>query len=158
MTVASPTRAEARPYLHPGELLAAPEPCTVTTILGSCVAACLYDAEAGIGGLTHSVLPHAPAGAVHPGRFGDRAVVELVRRLLAAGARAHALRAKLFGGACVLDAFAAGRNHLGAQNVASARDALHALAIPVVAEDVGGRRGRRLLFQTGDGTALVRTL
>jgi chemotaxis protein CheD len=146
-------------YLHPGGLLAFAEPCTVTTILGSCVAACVFDAGAGIGGLTHHLLAYGPPDATRPGRFGSLAVPELVRRLVGLGARPRALKAKLFGGACVLDAFHRddGR-HLGAQNVAAAREALAALGIRVVAEDTGGRSGRKLLFGTADGTALVRAL
>jgi chemotaxis protein CheD len=163
VTSASVRSAAVRPspapaYLHPGELLASAEPFTVTTILGSCVAACLFDAEAGVGGLTHAVLPYGPAGAAQPGRFGNLAVPALARRLVAAGARPASLRAKLFGGACVLDAFRGEERPLGAQNVDAAREALAALGIPVVAEAVGGARGRRLRFHTGDGTALVHAL
>lgn len=157
--VADTPRAEAATaYLHPGEMAAYATACTVTTILGSCVAACIYDLEAGIGGLTHHLLPRGPAAAPRPGRFGNLAVPRLVDRLVALGARPDALRAKLFGGACVLDVFRRSGRHLGAENVEIARAALSSLGIPVVAEDVEGRRGRRLLFQTRDGVALVRLL
>ncbi|HEX8394415.1 MAG TPA: chemotaxis protein CheD [Longimicrobium sp.] len=145
-------------YLHPGEIFASARPCTVTTILGSCVAACLWDAETGIGGLTHHLLPHGAADVVRPGRFGNLAIPRLVERLVALGARPGSLRAKLFGGACVLDAFRDDHRPLGGQNVDSARAALAALSIPVVAADVEGRRGRRLLYGTADGVALVRLL
>jgi chemotaxis protein CheD len=153
---ALPARSE---YLHPGAIAAFAGPCTVTTILGSCVAACVFDEGAGVGGLTHHLLAYGPADAPRPARFGNLAVPELVQRLVALGARPHAMRAKLFGGACVLDAFRRGDGrHLGAQNVAAARAALSALGIPVVAEDTGGRTGRKLLFSTAEGTALVRAL
>jgi chemotaxis protein CheD len=161
MSLARPAPAAhpaARAYLHPGELLASAAPCEATTILGSCVAACIFDPGAGIGGLTHHLLPHGAAEAGRPGRFANLAVPELVRRLVALGARPAALRAKLFGGACVLQAFASVDRHLGAQNVAAAREALDALSVRVIAEDVGGRSGRRLVFHTADGAAGVRTL
>jgi chemotaxis protein CheD len=166
MTVAEPVpaprRGEAvRPesvYLHPGELAVRAEPCTATTILGSCVAACVFDEARGIGGLTHHLLPFGAADVSRPERFGNLAVPRLVSRLVALGADPGALRAKLFGGACVLEAFRAAGTDLGAQNVDVARDALRALGVPVVAEDVGGARGRRLIFHTGSGVALVRLL
>lgn len=163
MSVARSASAAAEPatraYLHPGELWVSAESCEITTILGSCVAACIFDAGAGVGGMTHHLLPHGVAEAGRLGRFGNLAVPELVRRLVALGARPEALRAKLFGGACVLQAFAGtGDGHLGAQNVAAAREALVALGIPVLAEDVGGRTGRRLLFNTAEGIAHVRRL
>jgi chemotaxis protein CheD len=158
---AAPARAaEPAPgvYLHPGELFACAEPRKVTTILGSCVAACVFDPAMRVGGLTHHLLPYGAPGVERPGRFGNLALPALVDRLAALGARPWELRAKLFGGSCVLEAFRGDGEHLGARNVEVAREALDALGIRVVAEDVGGPRGRRLLFDTGDGTALVRLL
>lgn len=68
------------------------------------------------------------------------------------------LQAKLFGGACVLEAFRERKNHLGSENVRTARELLAAEAIPVIGEDVGGHRGRKLIFTTDDGSAWVKAL
>jgi chemotaxis protein CheD len=68
------------------------------------------------------------------------------------------LRAKLFGGACVLEAMQGRENHLGDKNVEIARKMLADAGIPVVASDVGGGRGRKLIFHPHEGSALVKLL
>ncbi len=145
-------------YLHPGQMIAFQESAAVTTILGSCVAVCLCDPESGVGGMNHFLLPFDNGEGQAAARFGDRAVPELIARLLALGAAAGRLQAKLFGGACVLEAFRDRENHLGSQNVRVARQILAAAAIPIVGADVEGRRGRKLVFHTDDGAAWVKPL
>ena len=146
-------------YLHSGKFHVSAKPCRVSTILGSCVAVALFDPSTGVGGLNHFLLPHgAPAAPAQAARFGNLAVSQLVEAVVAAGARRASLQAKLFGGACVLAAFKKPGGHLGTRNVEVARDMLKAEGIPVVAEDVEGNSGRKLIFQTHDGTAWVRSL
>lgn len=145
-------------YLHPGQMIAAPESSAVTTILGSCVAVCLYDLQTGIGGMNHFLLPFDSGEGQGTGRFGDRAVPELIEQLSAIGAEPKRLQAKVFGGACVLDAFRDRENHLGSQNVRAAQKILAAASIPIVSADVEGRRGRKLIFHTDDGAAWVKAL
>jgi len=145
-------------YLHPGQIVASSEPCSVTTILGSCVAVCLWDGETGVGGINHFLLPHfAGNGSASP-RFGNVAMDQLLAKLVDRGARREGLRAKLFGGACVLEALRGMGGSLGPKNVDLARRFLLDTGIPVVAEDVEGDRGRKLTFQTADGSATVRML
>lgn len=145
-------------YLHAGHILVSRNPCRVTTVLGSCVAVGLWDASTGIGGLNHFLLPQCPGSGERSPRFGNIAVEALIDGVIAAGARRQHLQAKLFGGACVLRAFRNGGWHLGSQNVEVARIALQEHRIPVVVEDVEGMRGRKLIFQTHDGAAWVRSL
>lgn len=149
---------EGAVYLHPGQLHAAPAPAVVTTILGSCVSVCLYDTRRGIGGINHFQLPHHATEQEASPRFGPAAVRMLMDEVLRLGAARHALEAKLFGGACVLEPAATAARPLGAQNVAIARELLADAGIPVRAEDVGGDRGRKLIFRVDDGAAWVRTL
>jgi chemotaxis protein CheD len=147
-----------RVYLQPGQLYASAQPSAVTTILGSCVAICLWDPVAAIGGMNHYLLPFfAGAGKGSP-RFGNVAMSQLVDRLLAAGAARGRLQAKVFGGACVLEAFQARKGHLGEKNAGVAFRLLEGLAIPVVSRDVGGRTGRKLIFHTDLGNAWVAKL
>ena len=145
-------------YLHPGKLFVAIQPTVVTTILGSCVAVCLWDADLGIGGINHYLLPTGLKASTSPLRYGNVAIEELLSRTVRAGARLRSMRAKLFGGACVLDAMRGRDNHLGTKNIEMARKALSEAGIPVIASDVGGNRGRKLLFQPHTGTALVKLL
>ncbi|HET9359830.1 MAG TPA: chemotaxis protein CheD [Vicinamibacterales bacterium] len=145
-------------YLHAGHLLVSRTPCRVTTVLGSCVSVGIWDPAAGIGGLNHFLLPHGAAQGARVTRYGTAAMRALIDAVLAAGGRRNGLQAKLFGGACVLRSFQKSGWHLGTQNVAVARAVLLDEGIPLVAEDVEGERGRKLIFQTHDGSAWVRTL
>jgi chemotaxis protein CheD len=142
-------------FLHPGRIFVSPEPSTVRMVLGSCVAVCLWDAQQGTGGANHFLLPYQ--GADTP-EFGDVAFRRLVEQLLALGCSKANVMAKLFGGSCVLEGLAGKETHVGTRNVALARTLLGDAGIPIVAQDVGGTRGRRVIFQTDDGSAWVRRL
>lgn len=145
-------------YLHPGQLFVATEPAAVTTILGSCVAVCVWDVVLGIGGINHYLLPAGVKTASTGLRYGNVAIGQLLEKLSRAGATPSNLRAKLFGGACVLDAMRGKENHLGDKNVEIARKMLSEAGIPVLASDVGGGRGRKLIFHPHEGSALVKLL
>jgi len=110
------------------------------------------------GGANRFLLPHPVGPGEESPRFGNVAVQRLLHNLLALGCTPPSLRVKLFGGSCVLEAFRNTETHLGSKNVGVARKLLTEAGIPIVAEDVGGQRGRRLIFQTDDGTAWVRRL
>jgi chemotaxis protein CheD len=144
-------------YLHPGQVAAFAEPAAVSTILGSCVGVCLWDPRAAVGGLNHFLLPETPERGAPSPRFGDAAMQGLLEKVVALGAHPARLRARVYGGACVLSAFEAA-DHLGLRNVQAALRFLEERGIPVEARATGGRRGRKLLFHTDDGTAQVREI
>jgi chemotaxis protein CheD len=146
--------AGVRVYLAPGRLYASAEDTQVTTILGSCVAVCLWDGAARVGGLNHYLLP---SGSPASPRFGDSAVGLLIERLLALGADRQRLKAKVFGGACVLEAFR-DTPSLGARNVEMAEQRLEAEGIPIIASDIGGYFGRKVVFDVSTGSAWVRAI
>jgi chemotaxis protein CheD len=143
-----------RVYLHAGQLYASDQRVEVVTILGSCVAVCLYDAARGIGGINHFMLPMD--GTAVSARYANHAFDLLVRQLAALGASQSRLQAKVFGGASILGEGAITENDLGARNVAAARARLVQERIPLIAEDVGGCHGRKLLFDTSTGGAQVK--
>jgi len=144
----------ARFFLHAGQLFAAGEPTEIVTILGSCVSVCLFDAARGVGGANHFMLP-GRATTPSP-RYAKDAMELLLSQLLALGARRSRLEAKLFGGASMLKVGAESNGDLGARNIEAARLELAEKRIPIVGEDVGGTRGRKLVFSTADGTVLVK--
>ena len=145
-------------YLHPGDVYASSRPAVVTTILGSCVAVCLIEEGTGIGGVNHFLLAQQRAGESPSPRYGSAAVDILINRVVALGASRKKLSAMIFGGANVLHAFQEGVRHIGLANVEIARALLAQHRIPICAEDVGGTRGRRLVFSAIDGNASVRRL
>lgn len=153
-----PSRALDQVYVYPGQLYASDRPCAISTILGTCVSVCLWDPTSRIGGLNHYLLPFPAAERDTSPRFGSTAIDQLLEKVLALGAKRRALAAKVFGGMTSLFAVSAGRPDLGAGNVALALERLEAERIPVLARDVGGERGRKLVFHLDDGSVWVRTL
>jgi chemotaxis protein CheD len=144
--------------LFPGQIVVSREPVLVTTILGSCVAVCLFDAE-GIGGVNHFMLPHGAGSGQTSARFGAIACARLVEQVVALGSERRSLVAKIFGGACVLESLrGSGGMHLGLRNVEVADAVLAEHGIPVVAREIGGARGRKLVFVTDTGTAWVQEI
>jgi len=133
----------------------------VTYGLGSCVAITLFDAERRLGGLAHTLLPSAhSAGAVHrPAKFVDAAIEVMAAELVARGAARQRLAAKIFGGANMFEPLlGASDNAVGSRNIRSARETLVALAIPLLAEDVGGNFGRTVEFDLASGRVRVRAV
>ena len=150
------TGARRQVYLHAGQIAVASEPTAIVTVLGSCVAVCLWDPGSRVGGVNHFLLPHHVQLERSP-RFGNVAVPRLVDAVVRAGASRGGLVAKVFGGACVLGAVTHARR-LGEENAALALDLLAPAGIPVLDRDVGGERGRKLVFVSDEGTAWVKLL
>lgn len=144
-------------HLHPGQIFIGSEPTTVTTILGSCVAVCLWDPFARLAGINHFLLPSMPVFASHDTRYGNKAMQRLIDDMLARGASKPRLMAKVFGGANVILAFVP-KKPIGAQNVEMAREVLTQNSIEIVAEQTGGHRGRKLHFDTHTGAVRIKEL
>lgn len=152
-----PTRTSA--YLHAGQIVVSAEPCTITTIVGSCVAVFLFDPVLRAGGGNHYVLPMTGRSDGPAARYGDAAIAELLRRVAALGCRQEDLQAKVIGGASIIQASEhIGAESLGMKNVKLARQILGEHRICILAEDIGGTRGRRVLFRTDSGDVFVRKL
>lgn len=143
-------------YLQPGQMVVTSQPCSVTTILGSCVAVCAWDPLLQVGGMNHYLLPYWAGGQRSSPRFGNVAIQRLVDGVLSLGSTTRTMRARIVGGACVIAAFQRSGKHLGLTNVDVATRMLGDLGVTVVTEDVGGQRGRKVTFQTDDGTLHVR--
>ena len=125
----------------------------LTTVLGSCVAACLWDASAGVGGMNHFLLPHGRVGErTDILRYGVHAMELLVNALLNAGARRSALEAKLFGGAHLTGGFSVA----GRLNAEFATDFLDREGIAYRGGSMGGYAARRVEFWAVTGRARQR--
>lgn len=150
-------------YLQPGECLLTSEPLRVVTVLGSCLAVTFHDPVSRLSAMCHAVLPSRRCRGRYgehdsPYRFVDEAVGRLVERLERHGVPRVRLEVKVFGGA---EALAPGRRPapgqtVGRSNVKAAFDAVQARGLAVLASDVGGRRGRTLVFSTRSGEVLLR--
>jgi chemotaxis protein CheD len=154
-----------RIVLHPGELHISGDPSvTVSTLLGSCVSACLYDPVHRIFGMNHFLLAarsytrDALSFESQSGRYGLYAMELLINDMLHAGAERDRLRAKVFGGANVLTHLAGGAFAIGDVNSKFILSYLENEKIPIVASDLGGHQGRQIHFQGRDFSVFVRTL
>ena len=140
----------------PGEYLATTRDLCLVTLLGSCVAACLRDPLAGVGGMNHFMLP-AGDGSVagESARYGGYAMEMLVNELLKRGAARSRIEAKLFGGGAVLQGMT---TNVGEQNAKFAKEYLAREGIPLLAEDLLGIHPRKVFFFPVSGRALVKQL
>lgn len=139
-------------FLEPGYVYVSRRPVTIRAVVGSCVAVCLWDHAVAMGGMSHFVRPwaHDPNDATP--RFGNAALSALVRMLEELGAKRHSMSAQILGGASP-----PGHDEipLGRQNVEAAREMMRRRDIPIVGEDVEGKVGRKLAFDTGTGQLAV---
>jgi chemotaxis protein CheD len=130
------------------------------TLLGSCVSACICDAQAGIGGLNHFLLPddggNAARATANATRYGVHAMEMLINEILKLGGARRQLQAKVFGGANVIALSSA--NPVGERNQAFTIDFLRREGIPVTAADLGGERARRVYFKPATNKVLVLVL
>jgi chemotaxis protein CheD len=150
------TVSERRVNIVQGEQHVDNDPATVlTTLLGSCVAACLWDPKASVGGMNHFLLPgdRASAKADMPAseamRYGVHSMELLVNGLLRKGAQRERLQAKLFGGARMIK----GLTDVGELNAAFAERFLKAENIAIVGGSLRGETGRRIQFWPASGRA-----
>ncbi|MGL4975622.1 MAG: hypothetical protein ACRC56_10020 [Bosea sp. (in: a-proteobacteria)] len=137
----------------------------LSTVLGSCVAACLRDPHNGIGGMNHFLLPGEEQGqdvsrSAIPSssdmRFGAASMEVLINALLKRGAVKSRLEAKLFGGAAMMGALSVAS--VGARNAAFAISFLEREGIAVLARDLGGDFPRRANYEPATGRAWVNRL
>ena len=147
---------ERRIHVGQGEHLVTSDPNVVlSTVLGSCVAMCLRDPVAGVGGMNHFLLPEgAGVGADASRRYGAYAMELLINDVLKAGGRRDRLEAKLFGGGRMFDSL----SDVGAANADFAEKFLADEGIPVVSRSLRGAGGRRIHYWPVSGRARQRVV
>jgi chemotaxis protein CheD len=123
---------------------------SLATVLGSCVAACVRDPVAGVGGMNHFLLP---GDMDRSGQLAEREMVHIMELLLNGlfkrGAQRNRLEAKLFGGASMFN----GLTDIGAKNAAFAEQFLRHEGVSVIGGSLGGRSGRRVEYWPVSGRA-----
>ncbi|MCX6549313.1 MAG: chemoreceptor glutamine deamidase CheD [Holophagaceae bacterium] len=143
----------------PGEFYATTEDEVIVTVLGSCVAACLLDPIAMVGGMNHFMLPVKKGGQepdnFYAARYGAAAMEYLINNLLHLGAQRDRLVAKAFGGGKVLPGMT---SDVGGQNIDFVRHFLRSEDIPLWSEDMGGLHPRKVYFFPHTGQVLVKRM
>jgi chemotaxis protein CheD len=136
-----------------GGLEIAQSPDKLKTVLGSCVGIVLHDPRMRIAGLAHAILPTSEDGLGEPGKFADLAVDNLIDVLTRGGARRNGLQAKLIGGANMFGIPTS--IPLGERNAEAARERLGKHRIPIIAEQLGGTKGRKMIVDPETGRVEV---
>ncbi|GFZ85996.1 chemoreceptor glutamine deamidase CheD [Dyella caseinilytica] len=157
-----PTHACMTVKVLPGEFYVSGQEEMVSTVLGSCVSACIRDNERRIGGMNHFMLPEPMSGERNDwsaaigraARYGSDAMEQLINAILKAGGRRDALTVKIFGGGRVL----AQMTDVGLRNITFVKRYLETEGLPLVAEDVGDIYPRQLQFFPASGRVRVRQL
>ncbi|MBK7616626.1 MAG: chemoreceptor glutamine deamidase CheD [Vitreoscilla sp.] len=137
----------------PGEYFVDTEDILIMTTLGSCIAACLWDRNARVGGMNHFMLPE---GTGDSGRYGSFAMELLINEMMKRGASRLTMEAKIFGGGAVIS----GMNtiNVGERNTKFVIDFLGTERIPIVSKDVMDVYPRKVCFLPASGKAMVKRL
>lgn len=144
-------------FLYPSTLFVTREPYLVNTILGSCVAVCLYDTFLQFGGINHYMLPFWNGQGLASPKYGNIAIQKLIEKMLYLGSSQRNLVAKMFGGANVIET-----NHaqfmIGDRNISVAVDTLKEMQISIISQSTGGTFGRKIQFVTSTGEVKQRII
>jgi len=137
----------------PGEYFVYHEDLLIMTTLGSCIAACLWDRNAKVGGMNHFMLPE---GSGDSGRYGSYAMELLINEMMKRGASRTTMEAKVFGGGQVIS----GMNtmNVGERNTEFVIDYLKTERIPILSKDVMDVYPRKVCFLPASGKAMVKRL
>ena len=146
----------------PGEYYVTDKDEMITTVLGSCISACICDPDMGVGGMNHFMLPepesvgsrwqHTEVSAEH--RYGNYAMESLINDILGLGGRKTRLLVKVFGGGKILSSM----TDVGRYNIDFVKSYLSVENLEIAALDVGDRFPRRVNFYPRTGKVRVKKL
>jgi chemotaxis protein CheD len=130
----------------------------IHTLLGSCIAVCLYDKITGIGGMNHFMLPQAHEGQISEhGRYGLQSMEVMIENLLYQGAVYQNLKAKIFGGGNMVG-FNYRENDIALSNIRFTLKYLESKEIPIISKGLGGISGRKIYYCLEDHSVYVQRL
>ncbi|MBU2511552.1 chemotaxis protein CheD [bacterium] len=152
--------------LEPGEHYVSDMGVVISTLLGSCVSACLYDPVNRIMGMNHFLLAskryakEKPIYATNAGRYGIQAMELVINKMLRLGANRKYLKAKAFGGGNVLQTSEDEYNffNVGEVNIRFIKEFLELEKVPLITSDLGGSLGRVIRFHGDDYSVYVRKI
>lgn len=135
----------AKYFLDPGFIFVALRPTIISTVLGSSVAVCIYDRKRKIGGMSNFQLPYIDDRKKTTARYGNVATLALIRMMLDEHSKAKHLEAQILGGSHNPEV---SHKNIGRLNASTARKIMIKKRIRIISEDVGGEKGRKVVFNT----------
>ncbi|MCI4399839.1 MAG: chemotaxis protein CheD [Campylobacteraceae bacterium] len=142
-------------FIHVGQIHIGFTPTEISTVLGSCVAVCLFDKYKMIGGMNHYLLPLWNGNGLQSPKFGNVSVPRMIQSMMDIGCNPSNMEAKIFGGASI-NISSSEDMMIGKRNVLTAKEILDEYKIPVVAEDTGGAMGRRIMMRSDTGKVFMK--
>lgn len=130
----------------------------ITYALGSCIGLCFEDPSIHLGALLHVMLPmNMEAGRKNPLKYADTGIRETVRQMTAQGALKSRITVKIAGGAKMFEVSGGNLGNIGQRNIESVHTILKQEGLRLIAEDVGGKVARTLLFDVASGQGCIRS-
>lgn len=152
MPESSNSPAKNNYFLQSGFIFFPEKATDISTVLGSCVAVCIFDKKRQKGGMNHFQFPFIYEPRKATARYGNVATLALINMLLHDGSEIKHLEAQIFGGAFNPEI---SNQNVGLDNIKVARDVLAKKQVRIVSEDVGGGKGRKIVFNTFSGEVAV---
>ena len=131
--------------LQPGYILVPNQPIGISTVIGSAVSICIFDKKNRIGGMNHFQFPYIAIKGKTTALFGNIATIALLKMMLARKSSVKNLEAQLYGGAYHPEK---NDKDIGSENIEIARKVLLKNRISITSQDVGGEKGRKVVFNT----------
>ena len=142
-------------FIHVGEIYIGAKPTEISTVLGSCIAVCLYDNIHRIGGMNHYLVPLWNENGLQTPRYGNISIPRLIEGMENIGCNLRNMEAKIFGGGNVIDVKSE-EMMVGRKNILIAKEILRDYKIPIKASDVGGEKGRRIMMRSDTGKIFLK--
>lgn len=142
-------------FIHVGEIHIGARPTEISTILGSCISVCLYDSVHKMGGMNHYLVPLWNGNGLQSPKYGNISIPRLIDSMVNVGCNVKNMEAKIFGGANVIDVSSVDMM-IGRKNILIAKELLREYGIPIVAQDVGGEKGRRIMMRSDTGKIFLK--
>ena len=143
-------------FIHVGQIYIGVKPTEISTVLGSCVSVCLYDKVKEIGGMNHYLLPLWNGNGLQSPKFGNISIHRMIQTMLDVGCNSFNMEAKIFGGAALNISSDADDMMIGKRNILTAEEILAEHKIKIVAKDVGGSSGRRIMMRSDVGKVFLK--
>lgn len=142
-------------FIHVGQIHIGFTPTEISTVLGSCVAVCLFDRYKMVGGMNHYLLPLWNGNGLQSPKFGNVSVPRMIQSMIDIGCNPSNMEAKIFGGASI-NISSSEDMMIGKRNIFTAKEILDEYKIPITAEDTGGTVGRRILMRSDTGKVFMK--
>ena len=142
-------------FIHVGEIFVGAKPTEISTVLGSCISVCIFDKMEQVGGMNHYLVPLWNENGLQSPKYGNISIPKLIDNMLNIGCNKYNLEAKIFGGANVINVSQKDMM-IGRKNILIAKEILREYGIKILAQDIGGTRGRKILMKSDTGKIFLK--